>query len=547
MKHTVYWFACCTMVLFVSVVLGTDTAVPRPNIVIVLLDDMGFADFGCYGGEIQTPNIDALAANGLSFRQFYNTARCSPTRASLLTGLHPHQTGMGTLANTETSPPNPAQCKEGYRGYLNRRCVTLAEVLGPAGYHTYMAGKWHLGYHDQVRWPVQRGFERFYGILTGACDYFNPQTAKKLLLDNTPVKGVDPDGEMYYTTDAFTKYAIRFIQEQDDDRPFFLYLAYTAPHFSLHARRSDFDLYRNRYTDGWDRLRQERRQRQIDMGLAQENWGLSPRDSVVRSWETISSTERKTLSEKMAIYAAMVHRVDFNVGRLVQVLQDLDKFDNTLIFILSDNGATREPSKEKDRGRADVKLTTTTAKTGTYGAGWAQASNTPFRRFKTELYEGGIATPLIVHWPAGLPETQVGAWTDAPGYLIDIMPTLLDVADVNYPDTYGNYELRAIEGKSLVPIFETGERENHEYMYWEHVNNRAIRWGYWKAVWNRDYTRWELFDIENDRTERHDLAKTYPEIVSQLSQEWERWAYSHNVLPKEAPCLEPGETTARRR
>lgn len=366
----------------------------RPNVVIIMADDMGYSDIGCYGGEIQTSNIDALAADGLRFTQFYNTARCCPTRAALLTGLHQHQTGIGQMTETPKGPTNDS--RPAYQGFLNRRCVTIAEVLGAAGYHTYMAGKWHLGYHGKEKWPRQRGFDRFYGAIAGATSFFKPQGSRGITLDNENLDPpTDPD---YYTTDAFTDYALQFVQEQKDDKPFFLYLAYTAPHWPLHAREEDIQKYVGKYRDvGWDQLRQQRLRKQKKLGIVDEATELPPRDEGVRPWSDLTDNQKDQLDYRMAVYAAMVDRMDQNIGRVVSLLKERGQFDNTLLLFLSDNGGCAEPYKDLGGGRFQDINNPNQSGAISYGQGWANASNTPFRKFKVFSHEGGISTPLVVH------------------------------------------------------------------------------------------------------------------------------------------------------
>jgi arylsulfatase len=401
----------------------------RPNIIVILMDDMGYSDIGCYGGEINTPNIDKLAKEGLRFTQFYNTARCCPTRASLLTGLYPHQTGIGWMTN-DPGDKQDVERPYGYEGFLNRDCVTIAEAVQDAGYHTYMAGKWHLGYHKKEYWPLQRGFERYYGIISGATSYLKPHGDRSLTLDNNPV---EPEGDNYYTTDAFTNYAIRFIKEQKDNKPFFLYLAYNAPHWPLHAKQQDIQKYVGKYIKGWDSLRQERYKRQLEMGIIKEQWQLSDRDPGVRAWDALTEEQKRQLDYRMAVYAAQIDCADQNIGKVVDTLKGMGKFDNTLILFLSDNGGCAEPYK--DLGGGEFKRINDPNVWGSvsYGQGWANVSNTPFRLFKVRMHEGGISTPLIAHWPAQIKD-QKGKLTDHCGYLIDIMPTILDVSGATYPD-----------------------------------------------------------------------------------------------------------------
>ncbi len=502
----------------------------RPNIVVVMVDDMGYSDIGCYGGEIPTPNIDALAADGLRFSQFYNTARCCPTRASLLTGLFPHQTGIGQMTNSPKGDQYKSWGTEGYIGYLNRRCVTLAEVLKQSGYHTYMAGKWHLGYHQQDRWPLQRGFEKFYGSIAGATSYFWPHGNRPVTLMNEHLP--PPDSTTYYTTDAFTDYAMRFVEEQEDDRPFFLYLAYTAPHWPLHAKEADIDKFVGKYAVGWDAVRKARLKRQIEMGLHQNEWMLSERDQRVRPWSEVSDSQRVQSDYRMAVYAAQIFCVDYNIGRLVDKLKAEGKFENTLLLFLSDNGGCAEMYDEFGTKPHSWINKATFSGAVSYGIGWANASNTPFKEYKVKLYEGGISTPLIAHWPRGI-TGQNGRILHQPSYLIDLAPTIYEIAEAKYPERFHEGQsIHALPGISLLKAFRGAKIEPHEFMYWEHQNNCAVRSGKWKAVKKLDDENWELYDIENDRIESENLAPDQPEIVKQLSEKWYSWANSHFVLPK---------------
>ena len=432
------------------------TSKDRPNIVLILADDMGYSDLGCYGSEIPTPNLDSLAQRGLRFARFYNSARCSPSRAALLTGLHPHQAGMGTLAE-DPGKRASTDAAPGYREALSANSLTLAELLRPAGYHTYLAGKWHLGYHGQEKWPLARGFERFYGIIAGASSYFRPAGLRGLTSDNTPL---DPPTGDYYTTDAFTDQALDFITTQKDAAPFFLYLAYNAPHWPLHARNEDIAKFVGRYRDGWDKLREARLARQIELGVITPGTQLSPRDEDVHAWDSLSENQKSDLDYRMAVYAAQVHRMDWNIGRVVGALRSAGKLENTLILFLSDNGGCAEPYDELGGGPIEsinvadkVMLNSRRENSAaSYGTGWANASNTPFRKFKSRLHEGGIATPLIVHWPAGL-KIRPGTVTQSPGYLADVMATVIEVTGVPYPTDFRGHRLLPLAGTSLAPIF----------------------------------------------------------------------------------------------
>ena len=523
-----------------SILHAAQTAA-RPNIVIILVDDMGFSDIGCYGGEIPTPNLDALAKNGLRFTQFYNTARCSPTRAALLTGLDPHQAGMGTLAE-DPGKQAPVNAAAGYREVLGRDSVTLAEVLRPAGYRTYMAGKWHLGYHGQEKWPLARGFDRFYGIISGAASYLRPTGGRGLTLDNTALPS--PDEKNYYTTDAFTDHAVRFVAEQKDPAPFFLYLAYNAPHWPLHARDEDIQKFVGRYRAGWDQFREQRFTRQLALGVVAPGTTLSPRDETVRAWETLTPEQQTQLDYRMAVYAAQVHRMDFNIGRLVDSLRAAGKLDNTLLFFLSDNGGCAEPYDDLGGGAFTAINQPAAAGSGgkhvgpngsSYGTGWANVSNTPFRRYKSRLHQGGISTPLIAHWPAGL-KTKPGALTSTLGYLTDFMPTVLDITGATYPREFAGQKIQPFVGRSLAPVLRGADLPADRWLYWEQYNNKAVRHGTWKAVQSAEKdSPWELYDLATDPTELRDQSAAQPARLSDLTTAWTTWATTHRVLPKTTP------------
>ncbi len=497
----------------------------RPNIVIIMADDMGFSDIGCYGGEIQTPNLDRLAANGLRFTQFYNSGRCCPTRAALLTGRHPHQTGIGHMTNEATQRFDLGY--PGYRGFLNRESVTIAEVLKQAGYRTLMAGKWHVGTHEGM-WPVDRGFDRHFGIVRGASNFFQPNPDKLLTLDRTPVV---PD-EDFYTTDRFTDYAIRFVDdaERDDSQPFFLYIAYTAPHWPMHAWPEDIAKYRGKYISGWDELRASRLARMREMGLIKTEWKLPDHDRL--PWRILPEETREEMDYRMAIYAAMVDRMDQNIGRLVETLTRLGELDNTLLFFLADNGGCAEGGNLG--GGPREQLGTKKGYFLTYGKGWANASNTPFREYKHWVHEGGISSPLIVHWPAGVAKNE---WRDEPAHVIDLMATSLDVAGTKYPAEFQGHRIGPMEGESLLPVF-AGRPLGREALYWEHEGNRAVRMGKWKLV-AKNQQNWELYDMDADRTETSNLAAEHPEIRDKMIAMYDVWAKRCNVLPGR-PSRKPG-------
>ncbi len=497
----------------------------RPNIVVILVDDMGYSDLGCYGGEVQTPHLDALAEGGLRFTQFYNTGRCCPTRASLLTGLHPHQAGVGWMTESPGNPGSADFGQDSYRGVLSPDTPTAAEALGDAGYRTMMAGKWHLGMNDRSSWPTARGFDRFYGLLAGATNFFQPlaERGRGITLDD---EAVDTPGD-YYFTDAITDYAIRFLDEAeriDDDQPFFLYIAHTAPHWPIQAPKEDVDKYRQRYTDGWEPIRAERYARMKRMGLVEAGWPLTPLDGP--KWDTLEPAKQAEMALRMAIYAAMIDRMDQNVGRVLGALKRLGERDNTLIVFLNDNGACAEGGP-LGGGPAD-QLETKRGYFLTYGRMWANASNTPYREYKHWVHEGGIATPCIVNWPAGIPEADRGALRDQPSYLPDLMPTMLDLAQAEGRP--------AAEGVSLVPAIVRNAPAPERAMYWEHEGNAAVRLGDWKLVRRHaGGAEWELYNLAEDRTEMNNLVDAQPQRAAELIGLWDNWADRVGVMAWEGP------------
>ena len=513
---------------------GSNSSRGKPNIILIMADDMGYSDIACYGGDIETPALDALAEGGVRFTQFYNGARCCPTRASLITGLYPHQAGIGHMTSPSSDFNQHDYRVPGYRGKLSEQTHTLAEVLKTAGYRTLMAGKWHLGMENRQQWPLQRGFDRFYGILDGASNYFRPVHPRGITLDNDTISIDDPD---YYTTDAFTDSAIQFIrreQQTDPSKPFFLYLAYTAPHWPLQAPKENIDKYRNRYLDGWDKLRQEKYQRMVDMGLLDAESTLSPPD--IFSWDSLTATQKEELALRRAIYAAQIDRMDQNIGNLVDYLKDNGLFDNTVILFLSDNGACAEGG---NLGAGDKEeLETKVGYFLSYGQGWANTSNTPFREYKHWVHEGGISTPLIVHWPAGIERSLRGKLIHQYGFLPDVMATFLDLTGATYGAERGGEPVPAVVGKSMLPLLRGKDQSIHEKpIFWEHEGNKAVRMGPYKAVmkWelDKEKQRWELYDISKDRTELNDLSQDEPEKLAELIAAWDEWAVSHQVKPWE--------------
>ncbi|MBN2093394.1 arylsulfatase [candidate division KSB1 bacterium] len=494
----------------------------RPNIVLMMVDDMGYSDLGCYGSEIHTPNIDQLANEGLKFSQFYNAARCCPTRASLLTGLYPHQAGMGGMVK---SPQNSTA--GAYQGYLNDQCVTIAEVLKTAGYRTLMSGKWHVG-ESRPHWPTDRGFDRYFGLISGAANYFDisktksPNVVRQMALDDQPFT---PPKEGFYMTDAITQHAVDFLdQETGNSNPFFLYVAYTAPHWPLHALPEDIEKYRGKYREGWEVLRNRRYQKMVEMGLINPEWPLSPPDPEAMPWENVPDMELMDL--KMAVYAAQIDRMDQGVGKIMNKLREMGQAENTLVLFLSDNGACHESGPLGFDNRKNGLPPGGVDSFMSYGRSWSNASNTPFRLHKHWVHEGGISTPLIAWWPGKI--QQPGTITHQPGHIIDIMATCCVVAKAKYPAKIDNKPIIPLEGKSLTSVFKGKTRKLHETIYWEHLGNRAIRQGKWKLV-SVNKGQWELYDLEADRTELKDLSTIYPAQLKEMIRIYEKWAQKWGV------------------
>lgn len=488
--------------LLASTLLSAETlaTAPRPNIILIMADDMGFSDIGCYGGEIHTPNLDRMASGGLRFTQFYNNAKCTTTRASLLSGMYPRGNGNAIPLNMPT----------------------LAEVLRPAGYQTGMSGKWHLGSTTPQR-PYDRGFQEYYGLMDGACNFFNPAqrdpafkgSRSRVFGRNDQLITSFPSN--YYTTDAFTDHSIQIVRQfAKSDEPFFLHLAYTAPHYPLHARPEDIARYRGRYGMGWEELRRQRLARQNDLGLFDTLPALSGTDSKAYDWATANQDWE---DHRMAVYAAMVDRMDQNIGRLLVTLEELGIENDTILFFLSDNGGCSEEPGGRDPTQEPGIASTYTA----VGPAWGWAQNAPFRRYKSWVHEGGITTPLIVYWPGRVKAATI---TSQVGHIIDLLPTCLDLAGTTYPAEFNGATTTAPEGRSLLPILLGGTREPPRELCWEWKGNCAIRRGQWKLVWDtlNPAGQWELYNLQADRTEMHDLADQEPTRVAELSTAFTRWA-----------------------
>jgi arylsulfatase A-like enzyme len=551
----------CLLCLVLSSVLwsGSSSAATakRPNILLIMSDDMGFSDLGCYGSAIQTPNLDYLATNGVRFTQFYNTARCCPTRASLLSGLYPHQAGIGHMTHDSGY--------DGYVGTLNNKCMTIAEVMHENGYNTYMCGKWHVTQFigknaDKSNWPVQRGFEKFYGTITGGGSFYDPTTLCRQNTYITPVNDPEYKPDHFYYTEAISDNAIRFLKQHKGEatgKPFFMYVAYTAAHWPMHALEKDIAKYRGKFDQGYEPIRKARFERMKQLGIINSKWNLSDQAG---DWDKVE--DKKWESRCMEVYAAMIDNMDQGIGRIIDELKVQGNFDNTLILFLQDNGGCAEAMGRTDKGHgrdADLKpmgpddlqpkiwppMQTRDGRwvrSGpgvmpgpedtyvAYGRSWANVSNTPFREYKHWVHEGGISTPLIAHWPAGISSRRNGKLESQPGHLIDIMATCVDVAEAKYPNEFHGQKIKPMEGVSLKPAFNGRNLKRKNPIFWEHEGNRAIRDGKWKLV-AKENQSWELYDMEADRTETCNLADKNPKKVKELAVAWDAWAARANVLP----------------
>lgn len=527
----------------------------RPNIILIMADDMGYSDIGCYGGVINTPVLDGLAENGLRFTQFYNTARCCPTRASLLTGLYQHQAGIGHMMQDKGY--------DAYRGDLSKQSVTIAEALKEAGYSTYMSGKWHVTPYkpseenpSKHNWPLQRGFDKFYGTILGAGSFYDPASL---------TRGNDyivPPKDFYYT-DAISENAVEYIENHSGEQPFFMYVSYTAAHWPMHAKPEDIAKYQGKFDDGWDALRQKKYKKMLEMGLAKPEWELSEKGNVL-NWE--DAENKKWYSSLMEVYAAMVDCMDQGIGEVMQSLEKKGIKDNTLVFFLQDNGGCAEawglydgikpshqdvntddikPMAKDERQKFMVPKYTRDGRPVfggkglepgaedtylAYGKAWANASNTPFRMYKHWVHEGGISSPLIIHWPSGIKAKN--EFRDQPSHLIDIMATCLDVSGANYPETFNDNAIIPLEGISLTPAFENKNLQNRP-IFWEHEGNKAIRSGKYKLVslWNKNAEyNWELYDLDLDRSETNNLIEQMPDKAKEMETLWRNWAKKVGVL-----------------
>jgi arylsulfatase len=538
----------------------------RPNIVIIMADDMGYSDIAPYGGETETPNLQNLAANGVRFTQFYNTARCCPTRAALLTGQYPHRAGVGHMTWKQLDLP-------GYRSDLSHDTPTVAEVLKSSGYATYMAGKWHVTINDMPdepkdNWPRQRGFDRYYGTITGSGSYYDPRV---LVRENDPISPAGDPGykpQKYYYTDAVTDHSVQYIREHKQtaaDKPFFMYIAYTAPHWPMHAPEEAIAKYKGNYDGGYVPVRAARIERMRAMGLIDSKW--EPAGATLAE-EWTKQPNKEWEARCMEVYAAMITQMDAGIGKIVGALGEAGQLENTLILFLSDNGGCDEANgraagrPKRDTNPPDHKPTDTQwmsrpmvtrdgrpVRSGpkvmpggddtfiAYGKNWATVSNTPFREYKHYVHEGGISSPLIAHWPAGM--TRRNEWEKQPGHVIDLMATCLDVAHARMPEQFNGKPPAPPAGISLVPALSGKPLARTTPIFFEHEGNRAVRDGKWKLVAKGVKGAWELYDVEADRTESNDLAAKDPERATAMAAQWQAWAEANNVLP-----LNPWDTAA---
>ncbi|QEH41789.1 arylsulfatase [Chitinophaga sp. XS-30] len=503
----------------------------RPNIILILADDMGYSDIGSFGSEISTPNIDKLASSGVKLSQFYNSARCCPTRASLLTGVSPHMAGIGWMTSDRQQP--------GYRGELNNECVTIAQVLKTGGYATYASGKWHVTgetkYNgDKKNWPLQRGFDQYFGIIPGAANYFNPAG---LTSGNNKITA----GKDFYLTDAIADTAVKYINmhaKRKKSEPFFMYVAFNAPHWPLHAKPEDIKKYEDRYLAGWEEIRAQRYAKQLKLGLFDPSVKLSLKDNKIPDWNSLSAADKKLWAKRMAIYAAQIDCMDQGIGRILNELEKEKMTENTLIVFLSDNGGCAE---DIERGEDKTLEGLGTAQSyQSYRINWANTSNTPFKLYKHYVHEGGISTPFIASWPNVIKPIQQVIST--PASIIDIMPSFVEASGTTYPTRYKNTIIHPTAGKSLIALF-SGKKLEERPLFWEHEANRAIRYQNWKLVSKAKKQPpfvgvWELYDITRDRSETIDLSKKYPEVVEDLASMWDSWAKNNRVYPLRPPKVE---------
>lgn len=490
---------------------NSDSNQSKPNIILISADDLGWSDIGCYGSEVETPNLDNLAEGGMRFKRFHNTSKCFPSRACLITGVYAQQN------NYHKTHKNPIT-----------NAVTIGEVLQTAGYRTMWSGK-----HHGLENPYDRGFDRYYGLKDGACNYFNPgnqrpgedaparkgapgkKTIRAWRIDDAKYDPYTPEDKDFYTTDYFTNYAVNWLDEyQSEDKPFFLYLAYTAPHDPLMAWPEDIAKYKGKYDKGYAKIRLARYQKQLKMGLIDDTYKLS--DATYQNWDELNDTIRKKEIRKMEVYAAMIDRMDQNIGRVLTKLKEIGKDKNTLILFVSDNGASSEMVNIKD----DFGEIGTMTRWSSLGGDWANVGNTPFRYFKNFSYEGGINTPCIAYWPEKIkPKT----FNEFPGHFVDFMATFVNISGAEYPGNFNNQKITPMQGESLLPVFRGENTKREKPIFWEWRRGKAVYSNSYKIVKEGFDKPWELYNIENDPTETENLAESNPEKVKELEQLFNNW------------------------
>lgn len=499
----------------------------KPNIILIMVDDMGYSDLGSYGSEISTPNLDKLAKEGIILREFYNNSICAPTRASLLTGQYQHKAGVGFF---DVNLGLPA-----YQGYLNKESLTLGEVFRSGGYSTLLSGKWHVGSEDESQWPNQRGFDKFYGVLKGGANYFNA----KPMRGNYPVTLIknnvrqNPPDDSYYFTDEIGNNAVQFLDEQNKEKkPFFLYLAFTAPHWPLQAKPEDIAKYKGKFDKGWDKLREQRLEKLKANGILTSTQTISEKDPEIPDWDKLTYDEKEFWKKKMEVYAAMVDNMDQNVGKVLKKLKELEKDDNTLIVFISDNGAQGGGDSFTQQKRQSVVNSGPIGTSGSFDyqeRNWAYLSNSPLRQYKNNFHEGGFSSPFIAWFPNKIKAGRIDKGT---GHLIDLAPTFYELAGISYPRTLNGVKSNPLAGKSLLPVLFDGASEVNRGapIFWERAGNRAVRDGKWKIVSTYPAYKWELYDIEKDRGETADLSEQNPGIVNKLAAAYFEWANKTGVV-----------------
>lgn len=518
MKNTSFYVL---LLLLFSGNIHAQTQSEKPNIIIILADDMGFSDLGSFGSEINTPNLDLLAKEGLRLTSFYNSGRCCPSRAALLTGLYPHQAGIGDMVQDKGSPA--------YQGFLSENSVTIAQLLKTTGYRTIVSGKWHVGLVPSA-FANNRGFDKSFTMQNNGSSYFNSEPiyndGRKVtfLLNGKEIQRQDTSK---YLTQAITDFAVQSLDElKSSADPFFLYVAYTAPHWPIQALPEDIARYKGKYLKGWEATRKARFEKQKALGIIQKDWKLSEPYAPKTQWESLSPTEKENWDTRMAIYAAMVDRMDHGIGEILAKLKALKKDQNTMILFVSDNGGSADTVKDWDYVTQKKGQPGSVASIDSYYPEWGNVSNTPFSLFKKNTHEGGIASPFIAWYPKLI---KAGTSSDQTSHLIDLLPTCLDLAGVTYPKEFNDKKLTPNEGKSLLPTFINTDQTSERTLFWEHEGSRAVRKGRWKLV-AEIHQPWELYDLETDRTETLNLAKQNPDRVKELEKDFLVWAQKVGVV-----------------